>query len=78
MVICFAYNKQNQKVVEGQAAWRSHKFFNNSQHVKISLITLKVSAVCTVHHTLILQSFTRPNWGLSLKKAVHKQKEKMP
>jgi len=23
-------------------------FFNNNQHVKISLITLKVSAVCTV------------------------------
>ena len=48
MVIRFAPNKSNQKVVEEQAVWRDHKLFNNNQHVKISPVTLKVSAVCTV------------------------------
>jgi len=48
MVIRFGLNKNNQKVVEEQAVWRDHKLFNHNQHVKISLITLKVSVVCTV------------------------------
>jgi len=54
MVIRFAPNKNNQNVVEEQALWRNHKHFNNKQHVKIPLITLKVSAVCTVQQYLML------------------------
>jgi len=38
----FASSKNNQKVVE-QAVWRG-----TNCYVKISLITLKVSAICTV------------------------------
>jgi len=45
MVIRFAPNKNNhQKVVEEQAVWRGPNCY-----VKISLIDLKVSAICTVH-----------------------------
>jgi len=44
MVIRFAPNKNNnQKVVEEQAVWRG-----SNCYVKISLINLKVSAICTV------------------------------
>jgi len=44
MVIRFAPNKNdNQKVVKEQAVWRGTNFY-----VKISLINLKVSAICTV------------------------------
>jgi len=44
MVIPFAPNKNNnQKVVEEQAVWRG-----SNCYVKISLINLKVSAICTV------------------------------
>jgi len=43
MVIRFAPNKNNQKVVEEQAVWRG-----TNSYVKISLINLKVSAICTV------------------------------
>ena len=43
MVIRFAPNKNNQKVVEEQAVWRG-----TNCCVKISLISLKVSSICTV------------------------------
>ena len=44
MVICFVpNNNNNQKVVEEQAIWRV-----TNCYVKISLINLKVSAICTV------------------------------
>jgi len=44
MVIHFAPNKNNnQKVVEQQADWRG-----TNCYVKIFLITLKVSVICTV------------------------------
>ena len=44
MVIRFALNKNsNQKVVEEQAVWRG-----TNSNVKISLISLKVSAICAV------------------------------
>jgi len=43
MVIRFAPNKINQKVVEEQAVWRG-----TNGYVKISLINLKVSAICAV------------------------------
>jgi len=45
MVIRFAPNKNNnQEVVEEQALCRGTKCY-----VKISLISFKVSAICTVH-----------------------------
>jgi len=44
MVIRFAPGKNNnQKVVEEQAVWQG-----TNCYVKISLISLKVSAICTV------------------------------
>jgi len=44
MVIRFAPNKNNnQKVAEEQAVWQG-----TNCYVKISLISLKVSAICTV------------------------------
>ena len=44
MVIRFAPNKNNnQKVVEEQAVWRG-----TNCYVKISLISLKVPAICAV------------------------------
>ena len=43
MVIRFAPNKNNQKVVEEQAVWRG-----TNCYVKISLSNLKVSAICAV------------------------------
>jgi len=44
MVIRFADNKNNnQKVAEEQAVWRG-----TNCYVKISLINLKVPAICTV------------------------------
>jgi len=43
MVIRFAPNKNNEKVVEEQAVWRG-----TNCYVKISLSNLKVSAICTV------------------------------
>jgi len=42
MVIRFAHDKNNQKVVE-QAVWRG-----TNCYVKISLLNLKVSAICAV------------------------------
>jgi len=43
MVIRFAPNKNNnQKVVEEQAVWRG-----TNCYVKISLVSLKVPAICT-------------------------------
>jgi len=43
MVIRFVPNKNNnQKIVEEQAVWRG-----TNCYVKISLISLKVSAICT-------------------------------
>jgi len=39
----FASNKNNQKVAEEQEVWRG-----TNGYVKISLINLKVSAICTV------------------------------
>jgi len=52
MVISFAPNKTIQKVL--QAVWRGHKLFYNNQHVKISLITLKVPAICKVQLSTLL------------------------
>jgi len=43
MLIRIAPKKNNQKVVEEQAIWRG-----TNCYVKISLINLKVSAICTV------------------------------
>jgi len=43
MVIRFTPNKNYQKVVEEQAIWRDTNYY-----VKISLISLKVSTICTV------------------------------
>jgi len=43
MVIRFALIKNNQKVIEEQAVWRGTNFY-----LKISLISLNVSAICTV------------------------------
>jgi len=43
MVIRFAHDKNNQKVVEEQAVWRG-----TNCYVKISLLSLKVSAICAV------------------------------
>jgi len=43
MVIRFALNKNNQKVIEEQAVWRG-----TNCYVKISLISLKVPSICTV------------------------------
>jgi len=42
MVTRFAPNKNNQKVEEEQAVWRG-----TNCYVKISLINLQVSAICT-------------------------------
>jgi len=39
----FSSNKNNQKVVKEQDVWRG-----TNNYVKISLISLKVSAICTV------------------------------
>ena len=39
----FASNKNNQKVVEEQEVWRA-----TNCYLKNSLISLKVSAICTV------------------------------
>ena len=39
----------NQKVVEEQAVWR-----DTNCYVKISLISLKVSEICTFNSTLML------------------------
>jgi len=53
MVIRFAPNKNsNQKVVEEQAVQRG-----TNCYVKISLINLKVSAICTVQHCPIVIKF---------------------
>ena len=57
MVIHFAPNKSNHEAVEEQAVWPDHKLFNNNQHVKISLITLKVPAVCMVQQYLNVIKF---------------------
>ena len=44
MVVRFAPNKNNnQKVAEEQAVW-----WRTNYYVKISLVNLKVSAICTV------------------------------
>jgi len=43
MVIRIAPNKNNQKVLEEQAVWRGINCY-----VKISLINLNVSVICTV------------------------------
>jgi len=43
MVIRIAPNKNNQKILEGQAVWRG-----TNCYVKISLISLKVSWICMV------------------------------
>jgi len=48
MVVRFALNKNNQKVVEEQAVWRG-----TNCYVKISLMSLKVSAICTVQQYCI-------------------------
>ena len=50
MMICFVPNKNiNQKVLEEQGVWRG-----TTCYVKISLINLKVSAICAFNSTLIL------------------------
>ena len=41
--VLFVSNKNNEKVVDEQEIWRGTKCY-----VKISLINLKVSAICTV------------------------------
>jgi len=47
-------------------------FFSNNQHVKTSLIILKVSAVCTVQqYPNVIVS-----WGLSREKMAHEQKDR--
>jgi len=51
-------------------------FFNNSQHVNISLITLKVSAVCTVQDYPNVIKFHEAKLRLSQNKVVHEQKDK--
>ena len=48
----FVSNKNNQKVVEEQEVWRGINFY-----VKISLINLKVSAICTVQQCLNVIKF---------------------
>jgi len=58
MVIRFDLNKNNQKVVEEQAVGRG-----TNCHVKITLISLKVSAICTVrqyHNAVFFNHFTAP------------------
>jgi len=53
MVIRFAPNKNNnQKVAEEQAVWRG-----TNCYVKISLINLKLSAICTVQQYLNVIKF---------------------
>jgi len=53
MVIRFDPNKNNnQKVVEEQAVWRG-----TNCYVKISLINLKVSAICTVQQYSNVKKF---------------------
>jgi len=66
MVIRFALNKNNQKVVEEQTVWRG-----TNCYVKISLISLKVSAICTVEqypllqpHRTVVANFVPGNFGL--------------
>jgi len=39
----------------------SRNYFNNNQHVKIFLTTLKVSAVCTVQQYPNVMKFMSPN-----------------
>ena len=48
----FASNKNNQKVVEEQEVWRG-----SNCYVKISLINLKVSPICTVQQYLNIIKF---------------------
>jgi len=45
----FASNKNNQNVVEEQEVWRG-----TNCYVKISLINLKVSAICTVQQYTLM------------------------
>jgi len=75
MVIRFAPNKNsNQKVVE-QAVWRGTNFY-----VKISLSSLKVSALCTVQQYSNVIKFhegkLRPNFVSAWDKIVHEQTDK--
>jgi len=71
MVIRFAPNKNNQKVVEEQAVWRG-----TICCVKISLINLEVSTICTVQQYSNVIKFhegkLRPVWY----KIVHEQIDK--
>jgi len=61
MAIRFAPNKNNnQKVVGEQAVWR-----DTNCYVKISVINLKVSAICTVQQYPNVIKFIRANCGLS-------------
>jgi len=61
MVIRFVHNKNNnQEVAEEQAVSRG-----TNCYVKISLINLKVSAICTVQQYSNFIRFMRENWGLS-------------
>jgi len=71
MVIRFAPNKNNWKVVQEQAVWR-----DTNCYVKISLISLKVSAISTVQQYPNVIKFhegkLRPVWD----KIVHEQVDK--
>jgi len=51
-------------------------FSKNNQHVKISLITLKVSAACTVQQCSNVIKFHEAILGLFQNKVVHEQKDK--
>ena len=51
-------------------------FLNNNQHVKVSLITLKVSAVWTVQQYPNVIKFHGAKLGLSYTKVVHEKKDK--
>jgi len=66
MVIRIAPNETNHKVVEKQAVWGTNCY------VKISLINLKVSAICKVQQYPNAIKFMMANWGLS-EKIVHEK-----
>jgi len=72
MVIRFAPNKNNnQKVVEEQAVWRGTNFY-----VKVSFISLKVSAICTVQQYLDVIKFHEGKLRPVYDKTVHEQTDK--
>ena len=73
-MIRFAPNKNNnQKVVEEQVAWQG-----TNCYVKVSLINLKVSAICTVQEYPNVINFHEGKLKSAEDKIVHEQIDKMP